>query len=104
MLRFRQAPDFWWRRHSLAGYALAPLGAAYGRVSGRRMQGSGIAMEIPVICVGNLVVGGAGKTPTALEVARFCRRLGLNASFLSRGYRGAEAGPVLVSTTAHTAK
>ena len=52
--------------------------------------------RIPVICVGNLVVGGAGKTPTALEVANVCRKLGLRPGFLTRGYRGKETGPLLV--------
>ena len=68
-----RAPEFWWRRRSLAGYALAPLGALYGRVSGAPHGGAGRPVGVPVICVGNLVVGGAGKTPTALEVASVCR-------------------------------
>jgi tetraacyldisaccharide 4'-kinase len=98
-----RAPDFWWRRHSLAGYALAPIGAAYGRISGRRMSGTGVSVGIPVICVGNLVLGGAGKTPTALAVADVCQSLGHRPGFLSRGYRGRESGPVVVFPAAHTA-
>jgi len=41
---------------------------------------------VPVICVGNFVVGGAGKTPTALALADLVRRLGLSPGFLTRGY------------------
>lgn len=99
-----QAPNFWWRRHSLAGLALAPFGAVYGHFVGRRMVArQGTSAPVPVICVGNLVVGGAGKTPTALAVAAVCRKLQLNPGFLTRGYRGRETGPVVVSAEVHTA-
>jgi tetraacyldisaccharide 4'-kinase len=54
--------------------------------------------------VGNLVVGGAGKTPTALEVASVCRKLKLNPGFLARGYRGRERGPLSVSVGTHAAE
>ena len=103
-MRLNQAPDFWWRRHSLTGYALAPLAAVYGRVAERRITAeAGAAVGVPVICVGNLVLGGSGKTPTAIAVADVCRQLGLNPGLLSRGYRGRESGPVLVSVGVHTA-
>jgi tetraacyldisaccharide 4'-kinase len=100
----RRAPDFWWRPHSLEGFALAPLGAFYGRIAEKRWDMPGVGVGIPVVCVGNLVLGGAGKTPTALEVANICRRLGHLPGFLTRGYGGSEAGPVLVSVDAHTAR
>src|ERR1044071_236140 len=48
-MKLHRAPDFWWRRHSLRGYALAPLGAIYGRVSARRMGKPGTAIDIPVL-------------------------------------------------------
>jgi tetraacyldisaccharide 4'-kinase len=102
-MQLPHAPRFWWRRHSLFGYALAPFGLAYGRISGRRMIGTGTAIDIPVICIGNLVLGGAGKTPTALAIAKVCRQLGLEPGFLSRGYRGTQSGPLIVSTTLHNA-
>src|SRR5688500_4750026 len=98
-----RAPNFWWRRRSLVGTALRPLAALYGNVSSRRMGQLGVSIEVPVLCVGNVVLGGAGKTPTALEVANVCRRLGLNPGFLSRGYRGAETGPIVVSPDVHNA-
>ena len=103
-MKLPRAPEFWWRRHSMAGLALAPLGAIYGSVSRRRMAKPGESVGIPVICVGNLVLGGAGKTPTAIEVARVCRELGYNPGFLSRGYRGVERGPLVVTRPVHTAR
>ena len=101
IMNLRRAPDFWWQGQSPAGLALAPLGAIYGAFSGRRMERPGALVGAPVICIGNFVIGGAGKTPTALEVANVCRKLGLTPGFLTRGYRGRETGPLLVSRTAH---
>jgi tetraacyldisaccharide 4'-kinase len=51
---------------------------------------------VPVICVGNFVVGGAGKTPTALAIARLARSRGLKAGFLASGYGGKASGVLLV--------
>ena len=97
-------PDFWWRRHSPAGYALAPLGMIYGRMVDRRMTATeSVSAGVPVICVGSVVLGGSGKTPTAMAVADICRELRLRPGFLSRGYRGRESGPLLVSLAIHTA-
>ena len=60
--------------------------------------------SVPVICVGNLVLGGAGKTPTALEVASVCRKLGLRPGFLTRGYGGSGERPdLVVSPAIHSA-
>lgn len=99
-----RAPEFWWRPRSLTGMALAPAGWAYGAIVRRRMMRPGVSVGIPVICVGNLVVGGAGKTPTALEVASVCRKLQLRPGFLTRGYRGTEKGPLFVSPAVHSAE
>ena len=43
--------------------------------------------KIPLICIGNLVAGGAGKTPAALAVASLVRQLGRQPHFLTRGLR-----------------
>ena len=84
------APRFWARaRPSLAAQALAPLGALYGLAMARRMARPGKRVDAPVICIGNYVVGGAGKTPTAIAVARLLQNAGERVAFLSRGYGGA---------------
>jgi tetraacyldisaccharide 4'-kinase len=98
-----EAPSFWWRERSIAGYALAPLGALYGAVAARRMRRPGRRAPIPVICVGGLTLGGAGKTPTALAVAALAAEMGRRPGFVSRGYGGGEPGPVLVDPTRHSA-
>jgi len=51
---------------------------------------------VPVICVGNFTLGGAGKTPTAIALARLVLELGCRPFFLSRGYGGRVAGPVRI--------
>ena len=57
----KTAPDFWWKPGStLASWLLSPAGWIYGLVSGRRMLKKPKARSLlPVICVGNFVVGGA---------------------------------------------
>jgi tetraacyldisaccharide 4'-kinase len=56
---------------------------------------------VPVVCVGNFVVGGAGKTPMALALAKIARSRGLRPGFLTRGYGGEEAGPLMVDPRVH---
>ncbi len=99
------APRFWAReRPSLAARALAPLGALYGLAAARRMARPGTRVDAPVICVGNYVVGGAGKTPTAIAVARLLQGAGERVAFLSRGYGGApRAAPTRVDWRLHGA-
>lgn len=89
-------PDFWWRDGSLVAGLLAPLGAVYGAIAARRMARPGMRAGVPVICVGNFTLGGAGKTPTALWLANTLLAAGEKPCFLSRGYGGDNAGPKLV--------
>jgi len=68
------------------------------------MGETGERVGVPAICVGNFVVGGAGKTPAALALARMLIAEGGRVAFLSRGYGGAErTEPLLVDANAHTA-
>lgn len=75
---------------------LSPLAALYDAVAVRRMHQPGARLPIPVICVGNPTMGGAGKTPTAIAIARLLQAEGCKPAFLSRGYGGRLAGPVAV--------
>src|SRR5262249_45621952 len=68
-----------------------------------RLARRGRRAAAPVVCIGNFTVGGAGKTPTALAVARMLAAAGERPVFLSRGYGGTLAGPVLVDPTRHRA-
>jgi tetraacyldisaccharide 4'-kinase len=95
-------PAFWWRAPGFLAAALAPLGALYGAIAARRMARPGQRARVPVICIGNLTLGGSGKTPAAIMVARMLQAEGERPAFLTRGYGGRLAGPVAVSAT-HTA-
>jgi tetraacyldisaccharide 4'-kinase len=89
-------PGFWWRSEGAATHLLAPAAAAYGFIAARRMAQPGWRADVPVLCVGNFTVGGSGKTPTAIAVAKLLAEAGRRPFFLSRGYGGALAGPVRV--------
>jgi len=100
-----KAPYFWYDKKSLMGLILAPLGILYrtGALL-RRVFVSPVQASVPVICVGNIVAGGAGKTPTAIAIARVLQEQGGKPVFVTRGYGGNKKGPLRVDTTTHTAK
>src|SRR4051794_13232175 len=98
-----RAPAFWWRPPGFLAVALAPLATCYGTVTGRRLKQSGARAAVPVICIGNLTLGGAGKTPTAIAVARLLIAAGERPVFLPRGHGGRLPGPLQVEPSVHTA-
>jgi tetraacyldisaccharide 4'-kinase len=89
-------PAFWWRDGSIIGGLLAPLGAAYGAIVAQRMAATGHRAGVPVVCVGNFTLGGAGKTPTVIWLAKLLQAAGERPFCLSRGYGGDLAGPKIV--------
>jgi len=96
-------PSFWWSRRGFLARLLQPLSFVYGAIAARRMRKPGLRVSIPVICVGNFTLGGAGKTPAALSIVRFLAEAGENPFFLTRGYGGSIAGPVRVDPAVHGA-
>jgi len=96
-------PAFWYRPRSFTSYALQPLGLLYGAITERRMLRAGADAGLPVICVGNYHLGGAGKTPTVLALTKLLRELGETPVVLSRGYGGRLKGPVMVEPARHSA-
>lgn len=100
-----KSPNFWGQNEqSIKALALEPIAqvlnilstARYSLVKPRKVHAL-------VICVGNLVAGGAGKTPTAISLAGLLREKGVNVSFLTRGYGGKEPGPIRVDLKRHNA-
>jgi tetraacyldisaccharide 4'-kinase len=96
-------PSFWWSEAGIVSGMLAPLAALYGTVAAARLDRRGARAGAPVVCVGNLTVGGAGKTPTALELARMLATAGERPVFLTRGYGGRLPGPVQADPARHGA-
>jgi tetraacyldisaccharide 4'-kinase len=64
---------------------------------------SGFDVGIPVFCIGNYHVGGAGKTPATLALVQLLRERAETPVVLSRGYGGALRGPVSVDPRRHSA-
>ena len=98
-------PRFWWRsERSAAATALWPVSAVWGAVAGGKMdRAPAFRPPVPVVCVGNFVAGGAGKTPTCITLARLARGRGLKPGFITRGYGGLAKGPLLVDPAVHDA-
>lgn len=100
-----EAPTFWYSRPGLASWALSPAALAYGAVTGRRMSAKAAYRAcVPVICIGNFIAGGAGKTPTAIALAKVARAQGHEPGFLSRGYGGTVSGAHRVDRHSDTAR
>jgi tetraacyldisaccharide 4'-kinase len=98
-------PGFWLGDPDHPGAAariLAPLGWLYARLTARRLRHAGYKAGVPVICIGNLNVGGTGKTPTAIALIERLAARGLAVHVVSRGYGGTISGPVLVDPNRHT--
>jgi tetraacyldisaccharide 4'-kinase len=96
-------PAFWWDKPGLTSRLLWPAAFVYGAVAAWRMQRKGQPASIPVICVGNFTLGGAGKTPTVIALARWLAENGAKPFVLTRGYGGSLAGPVRVDPEKHRA-
>jgi tetraacyldisaccharide 4'-kinase len=97
-------PGFWWRATGPAAAMLAPFAAVYGGITAWRMARPGRGAGLPVLCIGNLTIGGAGKTPAAMAVAQLLREAGRRPFVLTRGYGGRLAGPVRVDAARHGAR
>lgn len=98
-----RAPAFWWRAGGVLSSLLSPVSLIYAFVADRPF-GKGKASKIPVLCIGNFVVGGAGKTPLAIALCKRLIKEGKRPVFLTRGYGGALSGPHLVDGNTDSAK
>jgi len=97
-------PDFWYsERQGLVPLLLSPLSGLYA-LGGRLRQAltTPASAGVPVLCIGNLTVGGAGKTPTALKVAQLLIAQGRQPHILSRGYGAHVSAPIRVDQMNHT--
>lgn len=99
-----EQPDFWQSSPESPTWqarVLAPLGWVYGFATARRVaRPAKYRASIPVVCVGNLNVGGTGKTPTVIALLDL---LGDGAVVVSRGYGGSAKDPVQVDPRVHSA-
>jgi tetraacyldisaccharide 4'-kinase len=99
-----RAPEFWHAPPSVAAALLIPLGLVWnGAGILRRAVTHPYRAPVPVICVGNLVAGGSGKTPVVLSLLELIAGSGTAVHAITRGYGGRLAGPVQVDPTRHDA-
>jgi tetraacyldisaccharide 4'-kinase len=92
----RHPPEFW-HRDGIVPRLLSPLAAVTARVTVRRAAQPGWRAPVPVICCGNVTVGGAGKTTLAMDLAVRLAARGRVVHVLLRGYGGGARGPHRVS-------
>ncbi len=97
----------WWDAGSgaLVPTLLAPLGWGWGLAARvRHAAARPWRAGVPVLCVGNLVAGGAGKTPLALDIGARLAGRGIAVHYLTLGYGGGAAGPLRVDAEHHGAR
>lgn len=99
------APRFWWRPADWRTAALSPVSTIYGAVARRRLVNAPRQpVDPPVLCVGNFTVGGSGKTPVAIALARQATAMGRKPGFLSRGHGGSSSAPRIVDAASDSAR
>jgi tetraacyldisaccharide 4'-kinase len=105
-----EAPPFWYNDdgYSAGWYEAALLPFSWFYQAGSALHGflkKPRAAGVPIICVGNINIGGTGKTPTAIALMEVVKRSGLarNPAFLLRGYGGSLKGPLLVNAGQYSA-
>ena len=91
-----RAPAYWFRDGWVAK-TLSPLSAIGAAITARRVARPGWRAPVPVICCGNVTVGGAGKTTVVLDLARRLTARGHAVHILLRGYGGRSRGTHRVS-------
>jgi tetraacyldisaccharide 4'-kinase len=98
-----KAPLFWYRQPGFLSTFLWPLGWLYGKgVKILAFFKKSHPFPLPILSVGNIVCGGAGKTPTAMALADLLQKKGWIVHFVTRGYKGSQKGPLKVDPACHS--
>lgn len=105
-----KTPQFWYNEPAsvfdhLAAQLSRLLSPVYSALGARRIRRARpVRSEAAIICVGNITMGGTGKTPVTLRLLEEALSRDINAQALSRGYGGKLKGPVCVDTSRHTVR
>jgi len=85
-----KAPKFWYqKKDSYLSRSLYPLSLLFRLGTKiRNFASTSKKSSLPVICIGNIVVGGAGKTPVSLKIGKILIKAGYKPHFISKGYAG----------------
>ncbi|WP_455478745.1 tetraacyldisaccharide 4'-kinase [Bartonella sp. B10] len=98
------ASHFWWKDKSFFRFLLEPVSWLYGYFAHCGMAKKPPVIDLPVLCVGNFTLGGAGKTPVVIAFAQVAKELGLVPGVVSRGYGGKVKGVHLVNEKCDNAR
>ncbi len=94
------SPNFWYKKNffsKLTGYFFFPVSLLWIAVSIiKKIVIKPYTTKLKVFCIGNLTVGGTGKTPFTIYVYKLLKSLGYNPVFLTRGYGGTSKLPIVV--------
>ena len=90
-------------RPGIRAHLLSPLARVYAYVTARRLSRPGYRATVPVVCVGNLNLGGTGKTPTVIALLDRLAGRGIKTHVVTRGFGGSLLGPIQVDERRHTA-
>ena len=97
-----KTPKFWYEPPSWKASIFLPLGLLYNLFSSLRLKfGTPKKFNCFTICVGNLNIGGTGKTPATIALAQHFQARQLNVHIVSRGYKGQFRGTFLVNPKKH---
>ncbi|MDC0149276.1 tetraacyldisaccharide 4'-kinase [Rhodospirillales bacterium] len=99
-----RAPEFWHNKGGILSFVLSPFGWIYSAITSMRAAAKPTwAAPIPVICIGNVVMGGAGKTLVSIDLAERLKAKGQNPHIIMRGYGGGMNAPTKVDLNLHNA-
>jgi len=99
-----RAPEFWHNKGGILSFVLSPFGWIYSAITSMRAAAKPTwAAPIPVICIGNVVMGGAGKTLVSIDLAERLKAKGQNPHIIMRGYGGSMNAPTKVDLNLHNA-
>jgi tetraacyldisaccharide 4'-kinase len=102
-MRLFRAPKFWDNCDSKIVLILKPFSKVFGFLSAAKVYSvSPERASVPVICVGNVVLGGAGKTPTVELICNILKKLNFNPHILTAGYGGYLKNVVKVDPSMHS--
>lgn len=101
-----KTPKFWYQPRGILSLIFTPLSWLYSIASfidKKILSGTTYKSIIPVICIGNAITGGGGKTPTAIAIMTIIQqeKIAKNPVFLTRGYGGTTKLPTIVDLEKH---
>ncbi len=99
-----KTPRFWNSKNWLSLLLFPLSGFYYLGCKVHKARAKPKKLSVPVLCIGNLTAGGAGKTPVALHIGELLKRKGIKAFFISRGYGGNIKTPTIVDIEKHRAR